>query len=301
MGEVAQLTNEKSFRLIQDYIDRMPSLSTTVTKVLEICNQPNTSPNDLNKVISLDPVLTGQVLKLINSAYYSLPNQITSLTRAIVMLGLNTVKNLALSTAILGTMGGEDSFQCLPMDPFWTHSICVGVSAKALSRQLGAPPAISEEYFIAGLLHDLGKIPLNSCFPEEYGHALNLARRKQAPLHRAETLIFGFNHGLVGKMIASKWQLNKIITSSLYHHHEPERIESDEVQRFVAIVALANIYANVYDYGSSGDFFPTPKTIYETLKIVGIGWQTIAALNETVESEIEKANIFLKVSRETKK
>ena len=91
----APLTNEQRFKLVQRYIDKMPSLSTTVTKVLEICNKPNTSPNDLNRVISLDPVLTGQVLKLINSAYYSLPNQITSLTRAIIMLGLNTVKNLA--------------------------------------------------------------------------------------------------------------------------------------------------------------------------------------------------------------
>ena len=76
----APLTNEQRFKLVQRYIDKMPSLSTTVTKVLEICNKPNTSPNDLNRVISLDPVLTGQVLKLINSAYYSLPNQITSLT-----------------------------------------------------------------------------------------------------------------------------------------------------------------------------------------------------------------------------
>jgi len=75
----------------------MPSLSTTVSKVMEICNAPATSSNDLNRVISIDPVLTGQVLKLINSAYYSLANRTTSLTWAIVMLGLNTVKNLALS------------------------------------------------------------------------------------------------------------------------------------------------------------------------------------------------------------
>ncbi|MDP2104936.1 MAG: HDOD domain-containing protein, partial [Desulfobulbaceae bacterium] len=81
--------------VIQAYIDRMPSLSTTVNKVLEVCNSPKTSANDLNRVISLDPVLTGHVLKLINSAYYSLPNQVSSLARAIIMLGLNTVKNLA--------------------------------------------------------------------------------------------------------------------------------------------------------------------------------------------------------------
>ena len=95
MNDVS-MTPEVRLRAIQDYISKMPSLSTTVTKVMEICNKPDTSPNDLNRVISLDPVLTGQVLKLVNSAYYSLPNQVTSLTRAIIMVGLNTVKNLGI-------------------------------------------------------------------------------------------------------------------------------------------------------------------------------------------------------------
>lgn len=92
---------DNKLKKIRNFVDKMPSLSTTVSKVLEICSRPDTAPNDLNKVISLDPVLTGQVLKLINSAYYSLMNKVTSLTRAIIMLGLNTVKNLALSTAII--------------------------------------------------------------------------------------------------------------------------------------------------------------------------------------------------------
>jgi len=104
------------FRKLQKYIDRMLGLSTTVTKVLEICNHPNTSPNDLNKVISLAPVLTGQVLKLVNSANFSLPNKVTSLTRAISILGLNTVKNLALSMAILKSLGKNTSTS-LDMDP----------------------------------------------------------------------------------------------------------------------------------------------------------------------------------------
>ncbi len=92
---------------LQRYIDKMPSLSTTVTKVLEVCNRQDVSPNDLNKIISLDPVLAGNVLKLINSAYYALPNQITLLTKAIIILGINTVKNLALSTAVVGALKGH--------------------------------------------------------------------------------------------------------------------------------------------------------------------------------------------------
>ena len=103
---------------IRLFVDKMPSLSTTVSKVLEICSRPDTVPNDLNRVVSLDPVLAGQVLKLINSAYYSLMNKVTSLTRAIIMLGLNTVKNLALSTAIIRSVGQAKKSQALPIREF---------------------------------------------------------------------------------------------------------------------------------------------------------------------------------------
>ena len=127
------VNKELRLKQIQNYILRMPSFSTTVSKVMEVCNSPDSSPNDLNRVISLDPVLTGKVLQLIHSAYYAMVNQTISLTRAIVMLGLNTVKNLALSTSAMECMGGEKSFRAFSMNSFWTHSICVGVTAKSRS------------------------------------------------------------------------------------------------------------------------------------------------------------------------
>lgn len=104
---------ELHLKRIQAAIAKMPSLSTTVVKVLETCNDPRASANQLKQVISLDPVLTGRVLKLINSAYFALGRPITSLTRAIIMLGVNTVKNLALSFAIIKNMKGSGDFSGL--------------------------------------------------------------------------------------------------------------------------------------------------------------------------------------------
>ena len=288
---------EQHFRKLQQHIDKMPSLSTTVTKVLEICNKPNTAPNDLNKVISLDPVLTGQVLKLINSAYYSLPNHITSLTRAIIMLGINTVKNLALSTAILGSFGRGEASQTLPMDQFWTHSISVGVTAKTLAARKGVPPAGREEFFVAGLLHDLGKIPLSNCFPDEYTQVMELAALEQSPLRGAETVVLGFDHGVVGKLIAEKWKLNANITEALSCHHEPSEA-AQENRNLAYIVALANIYANLYDFGSAGDPYPEGPVVSFLLKALDVTWRDMAAIRSTVSAEIEKAQIFLKVSQE---
>ena len=107
----APLSHHKPyFKQIQAYIARLPSLSTTAAKVLETCNNPQSAPNDLNRVISLDPVLAGQVLRLTNSAYYSLRHPVSSLTRAIIMLGINTVKNLVLSFAILEGLSSRQSF-----------------------------------------------------------------------------------------------------------------------------------------------------------------------------------------------
>lgn len=293
------MTKEKSnsnqkIDQINEYIDRMPSLSTTVTRVLEICNKVNTSPNDLNKVISLDPVLTGQVLKLINSAYYSLPNQITSLTRAIIMLGLNTVKNLALSTAVLGTLKKSQTGKIMPMDAFWTHSLCVGVTAKALAQRKGVHVTMLEEFFVAGLLHDLGKIPMCARFIGEYEEVLELATLEQGPLERAENLVFGFDHGEVGKMIAEKWQLNATLVESLRYHHQPEM--APEHKQIVALVAMANLYANVYELGGAGDRYVGEYSIEHLEKAAGVTWQELTDMKELITQEIQKAQIFLQVS-----
>ncbi len=118
------MDRESVTKTITASIAKMPSLPTTVAKILQVCSNPRALPADLNQVISLDPVLMGKVLRLINSAYYSLPNQVTSLVRAVIMLGINTVKNLALSTAVLGNLGKGPAGNVLNLEGFWRHSIC---------------------------------------------------------------------------------------------------------------------------------------------------------------------------------
>ena len=293
----APLTSEQRHIRIQNYIERMPSLPTTVSKVMEVCNRPDTSPNDLSRVISLDPVLTGQVLKLINSAYYSLPNQVTTLSRAIIMLGLNTVKNLALSTSVLGSIGGEESFQHLPMDLFWTHSLCVGVIAKNLAAKKGVSPLLREEYFVAGLLHDLGKIPLSRCFPDEYDKVFELAKGEESPLNIVEANILELDHGQAGKMIADKWQLSPALNETILHHHNPSGAGEDN-RDLAAIVALANIYANDHEIGSAGDHYHDDSLADGFLELVDLSKNDLADLDETVSEEIEKAQVFLQVAKE---
>jgi putative nucleotidyltransferase with HDIG domain len=279
---------ERQRREIEKFIEKMPSLSTTVGKVLEICSRTDASPNELNKVISLDPVLAGQVLKLINSAYYSLINRVTSLTRAITMLGMNTVKNMALSTAIIRTVAGAKKSRALPTTKFWAHSIGVGVSAKLLGEVKGVPVMEREELFIAGLLHDLGKVP----FGDDYIEALNIAKFEQLPLHEVELDVMGIDHQEVGLMIADKWKLNEIITTCIGTHHGPLKLQGETGQK-VALVALANIYTNIFDHGYAGDPFPREEEIEPLRQSVDMTPDEFCGIGERVIEEIHKAEVFL--------
>ncbi len=275
---------------VEKFIRRIPSLSTTVGKVLEICSKAEASPNELNKVIALDPVLTGQVLKLINSAYYSLVNKVTSLTRAITMLGLNTVKNMALSTAIIRTVSGAKKSKILPTKKFWAHSISVGVSAKLLAGAKDIPLMEREEYFISGLLHDLGKIP----FDDDYIHVLSKAKREQIPLIEAERELMGIDHQEVGLMIAEKWKLNKAISGCIGNHHDLDKLD-EEYQRQAAFVALGNLYSAIYDIGFAGDMYPSESEIEKLLDLTDLTWHEFANIRDDIDIEIQKAQIFLQI------
>lgn len=280
-------TELENLRLV---VDKMPSLSTTVSKVLEICSRADTSPNDLNKVISLDPVLTGQVLKLINSAYYSLMNKVTSLTRAIIMLGLNTVKNLALSTAVIRTVGQVKKSKALPIKKFWAHSIAVGVMAKLLATERGLSLAEREEYFVAGLLHDLGKIP----FGDEYSDVLVQAAEEKKPLIEVEKQCLKINHEEIGAMIAAKWKLNDVISSAICHHHAPE-LADPTCRTLVATVALADFYVCLFDIGFAGNRYPDVDQLNGLLDLCGLQWSDMVRLSADVDAEIKRAEIFLQV------
>lgn len=296
---MAQTSNQENrLEQLSQSIARMPSLSVTMMKVLEICNAPETSAADLNRVISLDPILAGKVLRLINSAYYALRDPVSSLTRAVLLLGINNVKNLALSAAVLKSLEGKDTFRGLCANDFWLHSLGVGVASKFLAAELGVPLAEREEYFVAGLLHDLGKIPLNREYAVEYADALKKAKQENMSLHKTEEEIFGFNHCLVGEMIINKWQLGGIFLNTLRHHHHPVAAQGEN-RSFISIISLADFLINTLGIGSAGnpvknqDILPALIRIHEA----DMDQSALYNLQTSVEEEIEKAKIFLQISR----
>jgi putative nucleotidyltransferase with HDIG domain len=280
-------------RALEGYIDKMPPLPTSVGKVLEICQKPNAQPADLNKVISLDPVLLARVMKLINSAYYGLNQEVTSLVRAIIMLGLNTVKNLALSTAVLGALGSQGKGSVLNLDGFWLHSLCVGVTAKFLAKLRNVPATDVETYFFCGLLHDIGKVPLNNRAPDDYLQALQASAEQRISLHQAETMTLEFTHTDAGSLIIHAWQLSDDIQDVVAFHHRADY--DGPYKDLVNTVYVADYFANIVEIGFSGNRFPSPPPA-EVYKSLGLTWMQVEALEPQVRQEIERAKVFLKLA-----
>jgi len=272
----------------------MPSLSITVSKILEVSRDPQVTAKDLNKVISLDPVLVGRVLKLVNSAYYGLQNKVTSLVTAIIMLGINTIKNLALSTAVLGNVQKDSSFKALNVNGFWRHSIGVGVTSKLIGAKIGITLNRQEEFFIGGLLHDIGKIPINVLFEEDYLKAIHQADFEKTQLIDMESKIIGITHSEVGKMIAEKWRLTGETYECILHHHDPN-MASEENFKLVASVSIANTFCNVNQIGFSGNRYAKKNDDY-ILSSVGVTEEYLDEVFETISDEIEKASVFLQVA-----
>jgi putative nucleotidyltransferase with HDIG domain len=278
---------------IDSYIKNMPSLPTSVAKVLEVCNNPQTSPADLNHVISLDPVLVGRVLKLINSAYYGLGQQVTSLVRAIIMLGINTVKNLALSSSVVGNLASGKSAAGLNMEGFWRHSLCVGVAAKAIAKKRGVDIKLLEEYFAAGLLHDIGKIPLNAVLANDYMLTISASDRDRIALVRSEDRMLGMNHCSAGAMIVRAWKLEGAVGDAVMFHHNHIDYEGEHRDLLYTII-LANRFAMETETGFSGDRYPEKPgpSIWEALNLTPEIFDEIA---DGVNGEIGKAEVFLKL------
>ena len=263
---------------------------------MEICNSPATSPHDLNRVIALDPVLTGQVLKLVNSAYYGLRNKVTALPRAIIMLGMNTIKNLAVSSAILNTMSDEDSFQALDMEEFWFHSLSTAVAAKWLASAGGVAAEDREDYFVGGLLHDLGKIPLNNLYPDEYRQIMAEVTETGGDLCERERTALGVDHMQVGSMIAEKWKLGEIMEDCLRCHHETWQSREQSIA-IVRTVALADLCAKRFGAGNAGGS-PYDENAMENLsRILGLDQVGLDELEPIMADEVEKARVFLNLTK----
>jgi len=228
-------------------VESMPAFPESVHQVMALTSDINCSPKDLVKVIESDPVMTMKLLKLVNSAYFALSRNIASIQHALVYLGLNTVKNLAISIATVEALP-RNSIPELPMSEFLTHSLATASVAQYLAREKMQLRDVSD-HFVAGLLHDFGKAVLVQYEPRMYADILKDAAMRQIPLAEAEREAIGISNAEVGAMLAESWQLPEGLVECIRGHVDCGPDSSD----MIISVAAANHVVKFMQLGGSGN------------------------------------------------
>lgn len=199
-------------------VEKMPAFPKSVQRILEISRDINCQPKEIVTVIEKDPVMTMKLLRILNSAYYSFPQQITSVNQSIVYLGINTVKNMALSFAAAGVLPKHNDAG-FDIQRYLMHSLTAAALARLLCQKFSEDGTDPTDCYIAGLLHDFGKVVFAQFMPVEFKAALAMSGEQGISLHIAEQKIIGADHSLVGAMLVEKWQFPKSLMDAIRYHH----------------------------------------------------------------------------------
>jgi putative nucleotidyltransferase with HDIG domain len=245
-----KLKQERLLRIIEEELQDLPPLPAVVTRVLQTVNDPTTSAGDLYRIISADQAISGKILRLVNSSYYGFPRKITTITHAVVILGFNTVRNLATSLGVFNAFDGARR-TALNRDEFWAHSLATGVAASLIARRKNISAKAAEEVFVGGLLHDMGKLFLDQYFPDQYAIAVKLAKAANISIWDSEKTALGIGHVMVGKRISEKWNLPPALTSMIALHHQPNYAK--DFFDIVAVIHTADFLVRKIGIGAAGD------------------------------------------------
>lgn len=200
------------------FVEKMPAFPNSVQRVLELTADINASSKDIVQVIETDPVMTVKILKVINSPFYGLPQKISSIQRAVVHIGINTIKNMALSVAAIGVVKPHNAAG-FDADDFLLHSLSTAAICKLLAERLQIPSVQCSDYFVAGLLHDFGKVVFAEFAAETYKTVLETSKQQNLALHEVEMNLFNMDHSMVGRLLAEHWNFHPELIAAINHHH----------------------------------------------------------------------------------
>lgn len=268
-------------------IEEMAPLSPAATRIMTLLNDIDASPWELLQIIKTDPILTSRVLRLINSAYFGLETSISSLNRALVILGLNTVKNLTLSGVVLDAVASQRRDTTFA-DEMWSHSLWVGVAARAIARARRAPRDDQELAFIGGLLHDLGELCILNAFPAEFKEMSEKTGWIKFQ-ESTERRVFGGTHTEYGAMLGRRWSFPEELVVCLETHHTP--LLEGEHAVISCTIHLANHISFLHHRpGSVTD--PTADRP-EVLEVLGLRRSAVLEATRAVGNEVQAARAFL--------
>lgn len=261
----------------QEFLDvvrakiKLPSLPGIFSRIVTLMGDSKSSSQDFANVIMLDPTLSANLLKLVNSAFYGFRHKIDTISDAVSILGTKELYAFVLSMSVM------KAFKEIPKDlvdlsSFWMHSIACGIVSRIIAEEKHFPE--TERFFIAGLLHDIGRLIIYKQFPAHASDAFFRSASSSEPLFKSEYKIFNYDHAKLGGAVLKYWKLSNVLVEMVMYHHVPEKAHN---KREVYVVQLADFLVNAMKLGSSGerlvppissnliDFLDVPASFLEVL------------------------------------
>jgi len=286
-------TLDNKVRQVVSNIQNLPTPPIVFHQIQKVINDPDCSAAKIAAILAEDPAMSVKVLKLTNSAFYGLSREVNSVKQAVVIVGIEAIKNLVLSASVLDMFKGKDIDQ-EAQEKFWRHSLATGYCCRILSRKLKSRGIIDQETaFSAGLLHDLGKIVF-SCFLKDEFKLLNEARDldRTSQDFELENKTLGFNHSQIGGFLAVLWKLPQILGEAITYHHNPQELIDENP--LVYLVHISNYIAKKTFYDRDDQAF-IGHLDPEVLKKMEIEEEQLEEYSETLKEEYLKAETFMKM------
>lgn len=278
--------------LINEALTKISSLATlpeVTAKIISTVEDPKSSVAQLHKIVAHDPALVTRILKVVNSAFYGLPGQVATVDRAIVMLGLNAVKNIALAASLGQMFRGQKLCDGFTAKDLWAHCVSVAVVARELAKQMKLP--IAEEAFLSGMIHDIGILISLQTWPEQMRAACDRAKATGGDFCAIERDIIGVDHPALGRALAERWRFPTACLDVVGGHHQITSGTAANHQ-LIALVRVADILCCQTKHGfnltaNSQEIDP------QWLASVELDPTVIANVRNSIDSVIEKSAALL--------
>jgi len=270
-------------------ISHIATLPEITLKIIELVEDPTSTAQDLHNIISNDPALCSRILKVVNSAFYGLPRQIGSINRAIVLLGLNAVKNIAIAASLTKLFRGGELCSRFSAKDLWIHSIATAAGAKLVCDELKLN--LSDEPFLAGLIHDIGIMVEVQSMRHELLQVFEEMTfdgdgAPTSDMREVEGRVLGADHEAFGAGLCEAWKFPKSFTFVTRHHHAPMEL-AEENRALAAIVYVADRISALCGYGFRTDL-PNLDFDPEVIDGLSLSAQQIEAIKERLPESFDE-------------
>jgi putative nucleotidyltransferase with HDIG domain len=277
-------------RDLKSVVKEVPTLPIVYQQLFSKMSDPNVSVPQLADVVSRDQSLAAKILKLVNSAFYGYKKEITTISRAMVILGFRTVRNAALAISVFDYVSGAVEDSRFPVEDFWKHSLCTASICKVLGQKAGVMQ--QEETFVAGLLHDIGKMIMMKYFPEDFGEVCGYAVDNQKSWSEAEDAILNIGHSSVARAVLRSWNFPATLVEAVQFHHTISSGASHPT--LVALTNVADWMSYQLEMGA-----PSSRVASEcdgwSLKELGLTAEQIMQHKDTILEETNQALEILQI------